>query len=140
MSQHPSSARKDARALRHGEAQGAARTAPQPQKFYGLVELDADGKVLYSRVEGDGGRPAGGPAPNHSGRDFFTEVAPFRNAGELRGRLVDFSAGSQSAASFDFVCDYDDGPLVVRVLLARIRERTELDVTRSVLVHIRKAH
>jgi hypothetical protein len=39
----------------------------------------------------------------------------------------------------DFTCDYEDGPLLVRVLFARIRERSETDVTKSILVHIRRA-
>jgi hypothetical protein len=112
---------------------------PPGQKFYGLVELDADGTVLYSRVETDGRGMAADRARDVTGRNFYTEVAPFRNVDEFRRLLECFCKGSQPASSADFVCDYDDGPQAVRVLLARIRERTELDVTKSVLVHIRKA-
>jgi len=114
-------------------------TAIPGAKFYGLVELDPDGTVLYSRFEGDVRRLLSGPAPDVTGRNFYTEVAPFRNVGEFRRLLDDFSNGSQAASSADFVCDYDDGPQAVRILLARIRERTKLDVTKSILVHFRKA-
>ena len=105
-------------------------------KLFGLVELDAAGTVLYTRFE-DGGDGAANP-PDFTGRNFYTEVAPFRNVGELRRQLDSFSKGTQPAFSMDFTCDYEDGPLPVRILLARIRERSERDVTKSVLVHIRR--
>ena len=105
--------------------------------LFGLVEIDAAGTVLYSRFEGDGA--AGWPSPEVTGRNFYTEVASFQNVGEFREQLDSFSKGSQPARSMDFTCHYADGPLPVRVLLARIRERTQRDVTKSILVHIRKA-
>jgi hypothetical protein len=94
--------------------------------------------VLYSRVERDG-TGAVKPAPDLSGLNFYTEVAPFKNVGEFRQELDNFSRGQQPASSLDFTCEYEDGPLTVRVLLARIRERTAQDTTKSILVHIRKA-
>ena len=116
----------------------AGGLAAAREKFYGLVELDASGMVLYSRVERDGSS-AGATTPDLTGRNFYTEVAPFRNVAEFRQQLEDFGRGRQPATSLDFTCQYDDGPLTVRVLLARIRERSELSTTKSVLVHIRKA-
>jgi methyl-accepting chemotaxis protein len=106
-------------------------------KFFGLVELDAAGKVLYSRVEREGA-VAGSPSPDMTGRNFYTEVAPFKNVGEFQHRLDSFSRSSQQADSIHFTCDYEDGPLAVKILLARIRERSEREVTKSILVHIRK--
>jgi CheY-like chemotaxis protein len=108
------------------------------RKLFGLFELDAAGTVLYVRVEPDGATQSG-PAPDYTGRNFYTEVAPFRNVAEFGKRLDDFRRGPQPAHTIDFTCDYEDGPLPVRVLLARIRERSQADVTRSVLVHIRRA-
>ncbi|HEX8118612.1 MAG TPA: hypothetical protein VF521_15160 [Pyrinomonadaceae bacterium] len=90
------------------------------------------GTVLYARFEGQG-------APNCAGLNFYTEVASFRNVGEFRDHLESFSRGSQPAQSIHFTCDYEDGPVNVRVLLARVRERSEADVTKSILVHIRRA-
>jgi hypothetical protein len=107
------------------------------RKLLGLVELDAAGTVLYSRF--DGGQAADAAWPDVTGRNFYTEVAPFENVGEFRQQLDLFTRGSLPAHSLDFTCDYEDGPLAVRVLLARIRERTERDVTKSILVHIRMA-
>ena len=104
-------------------------------KFFGLVELDPAGKVLYSRIECDGG---GASRPDVTGRNFYTEVAPFRNMGEFQLRLDSFNRSAQPTDSIRFTCDYEDGPLGVKVLLARIRERSELGVTKSILVHIRK--
>lgn len=120
-------------------AGGAGLEGAATRKLFGLFEIDAAGTVLYTRVEPDGAHPSG-PAPDYTGQNFYTEVAPFRNVAEFRKRIDDFKRGSQPAHTLDFNCDYEDGPLLVRVLLARIRERTQSDATRSVLVHIRRAH
>jgi hypothetical protein len=119
-------------------AEGATTAAAAGGKFYGLVELAPSGTVLYSRVELDNGA-RGAAAHDLTGLNFYTEVAPFKNVGEFRQELDNFSRGQQPASSLDFTCQYEDGPLNVRVLLARIRERTERDTTKSILVHIRKA-
>ena len=111
--------------------------APGLQKMYGLIELDQEGTVLYTRFEGDGA--ASFSARDFTGLNFYTQVAPFRNVSEFRQRLDDFSRGTSAAYSMDFTCDYADGPLHVRVLLARIRERSRQDVTKSILVHFRRA-
>ena len=102
----------------------------------GMFELDAAGTVLYSRADADA--PTPGPAPDLTGRNFFDEAADFANAGELRRRVGLFRAGGAQADSFDFTCEYDDGPVRVRILLARIRERTDHDNTSSVLIHVRR--
>lgn len=128
-----------------GLSRGARRGVTPPgheraaaRKLYGLVEIDRAGTVLYARFEGEAA--ASFSAPDATGRNFYAEVAPFQNVGEFRQRLEDFRKDSQPALSLDFTCQYDDGPLPVRVLLARIRERSEQrDVTKSILVHIRKA-
>src|SRR4051812_16254811 len=107
------------------------------QKFFGLVELGTDGTVLYSRIERDGdGHQA---STSITGRNFFSEVAPFRNVEEFHQCLESFSRSSQQANSIPFTCQYEDGPVLVKVLLARVRERSAHDVTKSILVHIRKA-
>ncbi|HWS89915.1 MAG TPA: hypothetical protein VN282_23305 [Pyrinomonadaceae bacterium] len=120
------------------EGSGIGREAAPTRKLFGLVELDAAGTVLYARIEADGATPDG-VAPDYTGRNFYTEVAPFSNVVELRDRLDRFSRGTQPALSFDFTCDYEDGPVRAKVLLARIRERSQSDETKSVLVHIRRA-
>jgi CheY-like chemotaxis protein len=125
------------RASTRSESASPGREAVTARKLYGLFELDPAGTVLYARVEPDG-TPQPGAAPDHTGRNFYTEVAPFRNVPEFKERLEAFSQGSQPAHSMGFTCDYEDGPLLVRVLLARIRERSQADATKSVLVHIRR--
>ena len=113
----------------------SARTLARPA-LCGMFELDAAGTVLYSRAGADG--PAGGPAPDLTGRNFFDEAADFSNAAELRRRVNLFRASDAQADSFDFVCEYDDGPVPVRILLARIRERAGSDDSSSVLIHLRR--
>lgn len=106
------------------------------QKFFGLLELDADGTVLYSRIEREADRHF--PAPDITGRNFYSEVAPFRNVEEFHRCLDNFTRSSQPANSIPFTCQYEDGPVLVKVLLARVRERSARDTTKSILVHIRK--
>lgn len=108
------------------------------QKLFGLLELDAAGTVLYSRLETEGG-PDGSPS-DVRGHNFYSEVAPFLNVEEFHQRLDLFGRGREQAYSFVFNCDYEDGAVPVRVLLARIRERTNGDHTQSLLVHIKKAN
>ena len=150
LNRHLSRDRARARAaeltlMAHGTSVGTARRevtgdspavgAPAP-KLFGLIEIDEAGTVLYTRFEGEGA--ASFSARDCTGRNFYTEVASFRNVGEFRRMLDSFRHGALAAHSMDFICDYPDGPLAVRVLLARIRERSEYDVTKSVLVHIRE--
>lgn len=116
----------------------AGRAGVPPERLYGLVELDAAGTVLYTRFESDG-TPSNGRAPDYAGLNFYTQVAPFTNVAQFKNRLDDFTRGSQPAHSMDFTCEYEDGPVLVRVLFARIRERSRADTTKSVLVHIRRA-
>jgi hypothetical protein len=126
------------RASIRSEAAGAGGAAAATRKLFGLIELDSAGTVLYTRFEPDG-TPQPGAALDYTGRNFYAEVAPFSNAARLREQIDSFRRGSQPAHSMDFTCDYEDGPLLVRVLLARIRERSRDDTTKSILVHIRRA-
>lgn len=107
------------------------------QKLFGLLELDAAGTVLYSRIEIEG--DFNGSSSDVTGRNFYSEVAPFSNIKEFHQRLDTFSRSSEHANSFVFNCDYEDGVVLVKVLLARIRERSNDYRTKSLLVHIKKA-
>ena len=107
------------------------------QKLFGLFELDDIGTVLYSRIEPDG--DARGAGPNVAGHNFYDEVIPFENVEEFRERIDSFAHSEVQVGNFNFTCQLDDESLSVRVLLARIRERSSSDRTKSLLVHIRKA-
>lgn len=100
-------------------------------QLLGLIELDQAGTVLYARLEKDDVRR------DLSGLNFFSEVAPFSNVEEFRRRIDEFSSGREQADSFNFTCNFDDGEMLVRVLVSRIRERTNGRCTKSILVHIR---
>lgn len=102
------------------------------QELLGLFELDALGKVLYHRMDSPG------TSPDMTGHNFYDEVAPFENVQEFRQYVADFTQGEKAADSFDFDCHYSDAEHPIRVLLARIFERVNLNKTKSVLVHIRR--
>ena len=92
------------------------------RKLLGLLELDAAGTVLYSRLEDDG--TPGDLASDLVGHDFYSEVAPFTNVEEFRQRLNTFSQSREPSLGFVFNCDYMDGAMPVKVLLTRMTERT----------------
>jgi hypothetical protein len=106
------------------------------QKLFGLFELDPAGTILYSRIEPDG--DGFGIAPDVVGHNFFETVAPFENAEELRRRIANFTNGDGQADNFHFSCRFGNGSLLLKVLLARICERSNGKRTKSILVHIRK--
>lgn len=112
-------------------------TTIAPQKFFGLFELDAAGTVLYSRIEKDDDADTA-PA-DVTGRNYYTQVASFMNVNEFQRRLDAFWQGERRAEGTDFTLCYADGPVRARVLLARVRSRAEHGVTKSILMHIRKA-
>jgi hypothetical protein len=109
---------------------------PDQQKVFGLFELDTAGNVLYARMEPDG--DGNGTVPGVAGQNFFETVAPLKNAEELRRRINLFACSDGQADSFHFTCDFGDGPLLLKVLLARIREQSNGEHTKSILLHIRK--
>lgn len=107
------------------------------EELLGLFELDEVGTVLYSRIEPD--KEPGGRGPDMAGRNFYDEVATFENVEEFRRLVTEFTRGAGLADSLRFDCRYAGRVHPVRVLLARISERTSNGRAKSVLVHIRKA-
>ena len=105
------------------------------QELLGLFELDGAGKVLYYRMDSD--EEPSSTSLDMAGRNFYEEVAPFKNVEEFRRCVSDFTHGAKPADSFDFECHYEDSDHPVRVLLARICEHVNRSNTKSVLVHIR---
>lgn len=111
-------------------------TAAAANNFFGLMELDDAGMVLYSRPDGD---PKNLAAADICGSNYYTEVAPFANVAEFRERVARFSESDQPADSFTFDCRCHGGEIVpVRVLLARMRQRGGGGPAESLLIHIRK--
>ena len=112
---------------------GAARSPRQPPatKLLGLFEIDENGRLLYSSVE-----TAGRLHRDSSldGKNLFTELAPFANANDFKRRFEFFRFADMRSLSFAFTCQYADGPLLVRVVLARLLTGPEY----SFLVHLQK--
>jgi hypothetical protein len=106
------------------------------QELFGLFELDADGTVLYYRIEPR--MEPDGTSPDMTGYNFY-EIMPFENVEELRQCVTEFTHGVSPADSFNFNCRYGGRVQPVKVLLARILERVNHDRTKSVLVHIRRS-
>ena len=102
-------------------------------KLFGLLELDQRGTVIFSKLEGDEKLTG---AMDVVGRNFFSEVATFLNVAEFRQRFETFDSNREPSSSFTFNCDYEDGAVPVRVLLARLREDTKYPA--SVLLYIKK--
>ena len=106
-------------------------------EIYGLYELDASGKVMYSKV-GSGGYSAN-TANTLVGQNFFDEIAPFKNIEEFRRRFRYFAQSSDSAQKFYFTCQFDEQPVEVKVMLTHICEREYDASSKLIIVDIRKA-
>ncbi len=115
-----------------------SRSLLSQQKLFGLLELDMTGTVLYLSIESD--NDSDGSAADVIGHNFFSEVAPFVNVEEFQQHLDNFKMSSEQANSFAFNCNYEDGTVPVKVILARINERSNIYRTKSLLVHIKQAY
>ncbi|HEX8709578.1 MAG TPA: PAS domain-containing protein [Pyrinomonadaceae bacterium] len=102
---------------------------------FGLLELDGEGTVLYFKPEQR--EIPGLQTTELIGQNFFTAITPIAEAGEFRERIRSFKRSHAPAESFHFTFGFENRYLSVRVLLARIREQSELGSAESVLIHIR---
>lgn len=105
--------------------------------IYGLFELDSAGTVKYSKIESPGDASRNG-RKEFIGLNFFDEVAPFKNVDEFRRRFRYFAKSSDSAEKFNFICQFDEQPLEVKVMLTQICEREFDPATKLFIVDIRK--
>ena len=103
------------------------------QTLLGLFEVDENGSVLYSSIESNGSTHH---EPDINGRNFFTQVAPFSNASDFERRFELFTLSETQSHSFGFTCQYGDGPVLIKVLMARLNKSP---TSCSSLIHLRKA-
>lgn len=102
----------------------------------GLFELDADGKVFYSRLRRN--RELFQTEPDVIGSNFFEEVIPFENVEEFRQRFKYFVKGSNSIENFNFDFRYEENAVPVRVRLVRVSETEYYESSNLIIVDIRK--
>lgn len=101
----------------------------------GLLELDANGTVLYFKPDKDNASSCS--AADIVGRNLFTDIGPIAEAGEFQERIKTFRRRHAPADSFHFTFNCNQNYFSVKVLLARIHEQSVLGSMESVLVHIR---
>jgi hypothetical protein len=112
--------------------------AIDPQTFpFGLFELDADWTVLYYKP--DIRETSGNGDSEFVGRNLLTEVPALALSREFQDRLNDFRKSHAPADSFHYTFSSERGQIQVKILLARLHERSGLDSTESILLHIREA-
>jgi hypothetical protein len=102
----------------------------------GLFELDADGKVLYSRLRRN--METFEPEPGVVGCNFFDEVAAFENVEDFRRRFKYFVKGSNSTENFNFDFRFEQDAVPMRVMLVRVSETENNENANLVIVDIRK--
>jgi hypothetical protein len=112
-------------------------TATVLEPLFGLLELDAAGTVLYYNSERDTSVEA--QTRDIVGRNLFADITPAPDAGELERQIGNFRRSESPSRSLNFTFHYDRGDVHARILLARIRERSEQGGRESMLVHIRRA-
>lgn len=109
---------------------------PPEELPLGLVEVEADGTVLYyNRDSRDDSR---GVAPEMVGRNLFADVMPAAQGEQLRLLVHHFLDSHAPAQSHDLSLARDGVPTDFRVMLARIHSRAPRQGQESVLLHIRE--
>jgi hypothetical protein len=103
---------------------------------FGLLELDADGTILYYRPDEKEDQKVN--TAELVGHNILTDVMPLAQAAEFRERLRNFRRSYAPADSFHLTLRLEDGSVEAKVLLAHIREQTQTGATDSTLVHIRR--
>ncbi len=103
---------------------------------FGLVELDGADTVIYYKHDREAGADA--QAPELVGRNFFTDVRPVAEAEGFKNLIRGFRQSHAPSRSFGYSFKLGGFVLSVRVLLARIHERSPNGGRDSVLVHIKK--
>ena len=99
----------------------------------GLFELDEDGDVLYSSIRsGDG---AVGWHGVTRGANLFTDVMSFQNTAAFKRQFDLFRLAELQARTFEFICEYVEGPATVKVLMARLFRAPD---NRTFLVHLQR--
>lgn len=101
----------------------------------GLLEMDYSGTILYYERERDGA--SGGDAPDLVGRNLFTDVTPVSCSPDFRRLVKGFCDGHAPNASFQCAVRIGDRDLPVRVLLARLHEKSQAGRRDSVIVQIK---
>lgn len=101
----------------------------------GFFELDGAGTVLYYKPD----RGADAPAAQLVGLNFFQDIAAISQSGDLQEKIRGFRHGHRPAQHFTHTFEPDHGGLEVKVLLARIHEKTPDGGGDSVFVHIKQA-
>jgi hypothetical protein len=111
------------------------RATVDQQDLFGLFELDEKGMVLYSRVEYE--KPKSVPDKGLNGSNFLTVVEAFDGGNQIAEKITFFTTSSMVADSFRATLKGESGVLPVKILLARIRDRSSAGRTKSVMVHIK---
>lgn len=107
-----------------------------PPPPFGLLELDASGKVLYFKAEKNEASDA--PAADLVGLNFFTDVPAVAGAKELRERFHGFRLVHAPSESFIYNFPPEQGGARAKVMLARVHEQSILGNLDSILVDIRE--
>lgn len=100
-----------------------------------LLELDSEGRILFLKWAGK--ERLSKREDEFVGRNFFSDVATFENAAELREYFDRFDQDRSHTNTFAFNCKFQNGSERVTILLARLREKKSPKNPESVLMYIK---
>src|ERR1700712_3622448 len=89
----------------------------------GFYELDAQGKILYARLNHDGKFERADDSV--IGHDFFAEIFTCRNIDALQHRFQAFVTGKLTTENFTFNGNFSDRMIPFRVMLVRVAENKD---------------
>lgn len=104
---------------------------------FGLYELSNDGTILYSRARAGYGLYEA--ESTVVGKDFFRDIFPCQNIGDLRRHFHRFIAGDQPVNTFVFECLFGEEVVRAKVFMTRAFEHDHGDSGDIVIMDIRRA-
>lgn len=107
-----------------------------------LFELSDEGTVLYCRASVppylSGAGEKGDNPLQAVGHNFFDEVPPFENAGELRPLLNRFVKNDAPTEKFTFPCRTRTRVVTAKIMLVRLSGQSDGERAQTTIVDIRK--
>lgn len=104
--------------------------------FYGLFELEKDGKIVYTRFRQNNQLIA--LKPHLVGLNFFEDIAGFENKSAFKHLFENFYAGNQFSDNFLFDCTFDGEIVPIRVMMLKAYSTSCLKPPHIVILDIRE--
>lgn len=104
--------------------------------YYGLFEIERNGKIIYTRYRKNNQLIS--MKPHFVGLNFFEDIADFKNVGELKRHFDIFFMSNQISNNFIFDCRFDEETVPIRIMMLKAYSDSCLTPSNIVILDIRE--